>query len=50
MDPGLREVLALAALSTFGCGLALAQSDFLFATIFAAVGALTIIEALRRLG
>ena len=44
------SLLALAALTTFGCGLAIGQSDFLFATIFAAVGALTIIEALRRLG
>jgi len=48
--PDLREVLALAALSIFGCGLAFGQSDFLFATLFAAAGALTIIEALRRLG
>jgi hypothetical protein len=28
-DPGLRELLALAALAAFGCGLALAQWDFL---------------------
>jgi hypothetical protein len=28
MDPALRELLALAALSAFGCGLALAHADF----------------------
>jgi len=33
-EPALRELLALAALSAFGCGLALAQGDFLFAAIF----------------
>jgi hypothetical protein len=48
-DPGLRELLALAALAAFGCGLALAQGDFLFAAIFAAASALIIVEALRRL-
>ena len=30
-DPRLRELLALAALAAFGCGLALAQGDLLFA-------------------
>ena len=35
-DPGLRELLALAALASLGGGLALAQDDFLFAGIFAA--------------
>jgi hypothetical protein len=45
-DPALRELLALAALSAFGCGLALA--DFLFAAIFAAASAAVIVEALRR--
>jgi hypothetical protein len=48
-DPGLWELLALAALAAFGCGLALAQGDFLFAAIFAAASALIIVEALRRL-
>jgi hypothetical protein len=48
-DPGLRELLALAALAAFGCGLALAQADLLFATIFAAASAMVIVEALRRL-
>jgi hypothetical protein len=48
-DPALRELLALAALSAFGCGLALAHADFLFAAIFAAASAAVIVEALRRL-
>ena len=49
-EPG-REgtLLALAALSAFGCGLALAHADFLFAAIFAAASAAVIVEALRRL-
>jgi hypothetical protein len=33
MEPALRELLALAALAAFGCGLALAQGDFLFVAI-----------------
>jgi hypothetical protein len=48
-EPALRELLALAALSAFGCGLALAQGDFLFAAIFAAASSLIIVEAMRRL-
>jgi hypothetical protein len=43
------KLLALAALSAFGCGLALAHADFLFAAIFAAASAAVIVEALRRL-
>jgi hypothetical protein len=43
-DPGLRELLALAALAAFGCGLALAQDDFAFAVIFAVESALIIVE------
>lgn len=39
-DPGLRELLALAALAAFGCGLALAQGEFFFGAIFAAASAL----------
>jgi hypothetical protein len=42
------ELLALAALAAFGCGLALAHGDLLFAAIFAAASALMIIEARRR--
>jgi hypothetical protein len=47
-DPDLRELAALAALAALGCGLALAQGDFLFGAIFAAASALIIVEALRR--
>ena len=48
IDPALRELLGLAALAAFGCGLALAQSDRLFLAIFAAASVVTIIEAVRR--
>jgi hypothetical protein len=46
-DPSLRELVALAALAAFGCGLALAQGDLLFLSIFGAAAAVTIIEAVR---
>jgi hypothetical protein len=48
MAPGVRELLVLAALAAFGCGLALAQGDFLFAAIFGAANAVATIEAIRR--
>jgi hypothetical protein len=48
-DPGLRELVALAALAVFGWGLALARGDLLFLAIFAAASAVAIIEAVRRL-
>jgi hypothetical protein len=48
MDARLRELVALAALAALGCGLALSQGDLLFAAIFGAACALTIIEAIRR--
>jgi hypothetical protein len=41
-DPGLRELFALSMLASFGCGLALAVNDLLFAAIFAAAIAVTI--------
>jgi len=47
-DPDLRELAALAALAALGCGLALAQGDFLFGAIFAAASALIIVEALPQ--
>jgi len=47
-DPVLRELVALAALAAFGCGLALARGDLLFLSIFGAASAVTIIEAVRR--
>jgi hypothetical protein len=48
MDPHLPELLALAMLAAFGCGLALAEGHFLFVGIFAAASAVMIIEAIRR--
>jgi len=48
-DPGLRELAALSALAALGCGLAAAQGDLLFAAIFGAACAMTLIEAIRRL-
>ena len=47
-DPNLRELLALAALAAFGCGLALVQGDLLFLSIFSVASAVAIIEAVRR--
>jgi hypothetical protein len=47
-DPRFRELVALAVLAAFGCGLALSQGDLLFAAIFGAAFAVTIIEATRR--
>jgi hypothetical protein len=49
MDPGLRELLVLAALAAFGCGLALAQGNLLFVAIFGAASAMVISEAIRVL-
>jgi hypothetical protein len=43
--PSLQSLLTRAA---FGCGLALAQGDFLFAVVFCAASVVTIIEAIRR--
>jgi hypothetical protein len=47
MAPGSRELLVLAALAAFGCGLALAQGDLLFAA-FGAANAVATVEAIRR--
>jgi len=47
-DAGLRELIGLSLIAAAGCGLALSQYDFLFATIFAVACAVTIIEAIRR--
>ena len=43
--PSLRELIALAALAAFGCCLALALGDLLFAAIFGVASAVTIIDA-----
>jgi alkylhydroperoxidase/carboxymuconolactone decarboxylase family protein YurZ len=48
MAPPLRELVALAVLAALGCGLALSQGDLLFAAIFGAAWAVTIVEAIRR--
>jgi alkylhydroperoxidase/carboxymuconolactone decarboxylase family protein YurZ len=48
-DPGLRELLALAALAALGCGLALAHDDLMFTAIFAAAWAVTIVGLMRYL-
>jgi hypothetical protein len=41
-DTSFQELVALAALAAFGCGLALAMGDLLFATIFGVASAVTI--------
>jgi hypothetical protein len=48
-DPGLRELLALAALAVGGGCLALAQDDSLFAIIFAVASATVVAEVLGRI-
>ena len=48
-DPRLRELVALAVLAAFGCGLALSQGDLLFVALFGAASVVAIIEAIRRL-
>jgi hypothetical protein len=48
-DRSIRELLVLAALAGFACGLALSRGDFLFVALFGAVWAAIIIEAIRRL-
>ena len=47
-DPGLHELFALSMLASLGCGLALAVDDLLFAAIFAAAIAVTIIAGAMR--
>src|SRR5262245_60915463 len=42
MNPRLRELLALAAVAAFGCGLAWSHGDLLFVAIFGAACALTL--------
>ena len=48
MEPRLHELVALAALAAFGCGLALAVGDHFFAAVLGAAGAVATIEAIRR--
>jgi len=49
IDPAVPELAALSALAAVGCGLAAAQGDFWFATVFGAASVVTIIEVVRRL-
>jgi hypothetical protein len=42
-DRSIRELLLLAALAAFACGLALSRGSFLFVALFAAVWAAIII-------
>jgi len=48
IDPRLRELVGISLIAAGGCGLAFSQGDFLFAAIFAAACAVTIIEAIRQ--
>jgi hypothetical protein len=50
VDPALRELIGLSLIAGGGCGLALAQGEFLFVAVFGAACAVTIIEAMRRWG
>jgi hypothetical protein len=47
--PAVLELAALSALAALGCGLAAAQGDLWFVTVFGAASLVAIIEAVRRL-
>jgi hypothetical protein len=49
IDPAVPELAALSALAALGCGLAAAQGDLWFVTLFGAASVVTIIEVVRRL-
>jgi hypothetical protein len=49
IDPAVQELAALSTLTAVGCGLAAAQGDLWFATVFGAASVVTIIEVVRRL-
>ena len=49
IDPAVLELAALSALAALGCGLAAAQGDLWFVTVFGAASLVTIVEAVRRL-
>ena len=49
IDPAVLELAALSALAAVGCGLAAAQGDLWFVTVFAAASVVTMIEVVRRL-
>ena len=49
IDPAVPELAALSALAAVGCGLAAAQGDLWFVTVFGAASVVTMIEVARRL-
>ena len=49
IDPAVPELAALSALAALGCGLAVAQGDFVFVALFGAASVVTIIEVVCRL-
>jgi hypothetical protein len=49
IDAAVREPAVLSALAALGCGLAAAQGDLWFVTVFGAASVVTIIEVVRRL-
>ena len=49
IDPAVPELAALSALAAVGCGLAAAQGDLWFVTVFGAAIVVTMIEVVRRL-
>jgi hypothetical protein len=49
IDPAVPELAALSALAAVGCGLAAAQGDLWFVTVFGAASVVTMIEVVRRL-
>ena len=49
IDPAVPELAAISGLAVLGCGLAAAQGDLWFVTVFGAASLVTIIEAVRRL-
>jgi hypothetical protein len=48
IDPAVPELAALSALAAVGCGLAAAQGDLWFVTVFGAASVVTMIEVVRR--
>jgi hypothetical protein len=49
IDAAVRELAELSALAALGCGLAAAQGDLWFVTVFGAASVVTMIEVVRRL-
>ncbi len=49
VESAVPELAALSALAAVGCGLAAAQGDLWFVTVFGAASVVTMIEVVRRL-